>query len=486
MNLQSVFQVCFGFFDSKPVVVEAQDGQFTTDAGLLPFRQLDEKLGFTQQFAAALSDLRDPACVTHSFAEMTRMRIFGILAGYADQNDHDLLRSDPLFKLLAGRSPDDAPLASQPTLSRFENAIDIPSLWRLRDVFLDQFIASFAEPPRHLTFDVDTFDDPTHGQQQLTFFHGYYEQYQYLPRTITCAQNDMVVMACLLYGIASPFLGFDRDLEYLVARLRAAWPDVRIELRADSGFASPEVYQACERLGVDYTIGLKMNPVLSRQSEELLTRVVAEHERTGQPQRQFTAFEYQAGSWPQSRFVVIKAEANAEGTNRRAVVTNRPGATVIPSAAYDEYADRGESENRNKELKNGLEADRLSDHRYFANFFRLYLHAAAANLLVRMRSLVADPPPPPRTPDDRPVEALAGQERRDYFNRRRERDPLGEGHPCTWRTRLIKVAAEITVRARRIVVRLAGSWPYLDHYRQVAERVLAFCATPAAHALGSG
>ena len=135
------------------------------------------------------------------------MRIYGILAGYADQNDHDVLRYDPVFKLLAGRSPDDQHLASQPTLSRFENAIDIPSLRRLQDVFIDQFIASFSTPPRHLTFDIDVFDDPTHGQQQLTFFHGYYDQYQYLPRVITCKENDLVVMVCLLYGTAHATLG---------------------------------------------------------------------------------------------------------------------------------------------------------------------------------------------------------------------------------------------------------------------------------------
>jgi hypothetical protein len=496
MDLQSAFQVCFGFFDSKPIVVEPQAGQFTSDAGLLPFRELDEKISFTQQFAAALHDPRDPAATLHTFTEMVRTRIFGILADYVDQNDHDLLRTDPLFKLLAGRSPDGSPLASQPTLSRFENAIDIPSFWRLRDVFIDDFIASFPEPPQHLTFDVDTFDDPTHGQQQLTFFHGFYDQYQYLPRAITCAQNDMVVMVCLLYGTAAAFLGFDEDLEYLVNRLRAVWPDVHIEFRADCGFASPQVYDACEQLRVCYTIGLGMNPVLKRQSEEILAQAMAEYDRTKQPQRQFTAFWYRAKSWPQERFVVLKAEVNSQGTNRRAVVTNRPGAQVIPSATYDEYAERGESENRNKELKNGFQADRLSDHRYLANLFRLYLHCAAANLLVRMRPVVADPPPPPHTADDPPPqrvaespllpraahdlprEALAGKQRRDYFNQRRQRDPLGEGHPCTWRTRLIKVAAEIVVSARRIVVRLAGSWPYLDHYQDVAQRVLAFCQPP--------
>lgn len=478
MSSQPAFQVCFDFFDSRPVVVEPQGGQFTTDAGLLPFRQFDEKLGFTRQFAAALNDPRDPATIAHAMVEMVRARIFGILADYADQNDHDLLRTDPLFKLLAGRSPDDGPLASQPTLSRFENSIDIPSLWRLRDVFIDQFIASFQEPPKHLTFDVDTFDDPAHGQQQLTFYHGFYDQYQYLPRVVTCAQNDLVVMVSLLFGTASPYLGFVRDLEYLVTRLRGVWPDVRIDLRADCGFASPEVYEAIERLQVLYTIGLGMNAVLKRQSDELLAQVVAEYERTRQSQRAFTAREYRAQSWSHERFVVIKVEANPQGTNRRAVATNRPGAEVIPSAVYDEYAERGESENRNKELKNGLQADRLSDHRYLANFFRLYLHSAAANLLALLRPVVADPPPPPVTPDGRPCEALSGKQRRDYFNQRRQRDPLGEGQPATWRTRLIKVAAEIVVTTRRIVVRLAGSWPYLDHYEHVARRVLAWCQRP--------
>jgi hypothetical protein len=402
---------------------------------------------------------------------MVRMRIYGILADYADQNDHDTLRYDPVFKLIAGRSPDDKDLASQPTLSRFENAIDIPSLWRLRDVMIDQFIESFDEPPKHLTFDVDPFDDPTHGQQQLTFFHGYYDQYQYLPRVITCAENDAVVMARLLHGTAHPALAVEEDLEYLVQRLRAVWPGVAIELRADSGFGVPVMYEVCERLSLFYTIGLRLNRVLKANSEASLAYAVGEYEKTGRPQRLFCAFWYRAGSWPAARWVVVKTEAHAQGTNRRAVVTNRPGAFVLPGAVYDEYAERGESENRNKELKCGLNADRLSDHRFLANYFRLYLHCAAMNLLVRLRREVADPPAV-EDEDELPREALAGPERRRYFNRRREHDPLGEGHPCTWQTRLIKVAAQVFVRSRRIIVRLSASWPYLEHYRQVSDHVL--------------
>jgi len=237
-----------------------------------------------------LADLRYRPSVMHSLVEMVRMRVFGILAGYPDQNDHDTLRSDPVFKLVAGRSLDEDDLASQPTLSRFENAIDVKSLLRLRDVFLDQFIASFDKPPTRITLDIDPFDDPTHGGQQLTFFHGYYRQHQYLPRLITCAENDLMVMLCLLFGTAHAALGADDDLEYLVSRLREAFPGVRIVLRADSGFGVPAMYTICEKLEIDYTIGIGMNPTLKKWSEALLEHCVEQFEATGQPQRKFCAF----------------------------------------------------------------------------------------------------------------------------------------------------------------------------------------------------
>jgi len=475
MKQQGVWQETFDFFPHRTIVVQPVEAYFSTDAGLLPLGQFDQTLGLTQQFAEALIDRRQGPALKHSFLEMTRMRVFGILAGYEDQNDHDALRRDAVFKLIAGRLPEDAELASQPTLSRFENAIGPASLKNLRKVFVEQFIASFHKPPRHLTFDVDCFDDPAHGQQQLIFFHGFYDQYQYLPRVITCAENDQVVMAALLFGTAPPSLGLVDDLKYLVEQLREAWPGVQITIRADSGFAVPEVYEGCEQLGIHYTIGLKMNPVLKRQSDPLLAEAVACYEQSGRPQRRFTAFPYQAGSWPEARFVVVKVEVNALGSNRRAVVTNRPGGPVLPEATYDEYAQRGESENRNKELKCSLHADRLSDHRFMANYFRLYLHCLAANLLARVRALVADPPPPD-PPSDLPIEALAGRERKRHFNRRRQADPLGRGHAQTWRLRLIKVAAQITVSVRRVWVQLTGSWPFLHHYRQVSAAVNAFCS----------
>ena len=225
------------------------------------------------------------AIPTHSKLEMVRSRVFGILAGYEDQNDHDALRSDAVFKLLAGRLPEGDDLASQPTLSRFENAISASSLLQLEEWFLEQFVNSFAEPPREITLDIDVFDDPTHGQQQLTFFHGFYEQYQYLVRVITCAENDLVVLPVLLYGTADPAMGVVADLERVVARLREKFPGVLIRVRADSGFARPRMYEACERLEIEYSIGLGMNAVLKRDSDELL-QIAVEYVRShGQPQR---------------------------------------------------------------------------------------------------------------------------------------------------------------------------------------------------------
>jgi hypothetical protein len=472
MDSQSEFQMHFDFGTSKPIVVEPSAAQVSSDAGLLPFRQLDEQIGLTRRFAETLTDRRHAGRIGHSFLEMVRMRVYGILADYPDQNDHDVLRSDPIFKLLCDRSIHADDLASQPTLSRFENAIGPRCFFGLRDLLMEHFIESFDDSPGHVTLDIDTFDDPTHGDQQLTFFHGYYDQYQYQPRAITCAENDLPLAVCLLHGSAHPSLGSGDDLRYAVDRMREAWPGVRIHLRGDSGFGVPVTYEACEQLEIDYTLGIAMNARLKRMSENTLETAIDCFEATGNPQRLFCAFWYQAKSWPVQRWVIVKCEANAQGTNRRAIVTNRPGAFVLPEATYDEFVDRGESENRNKELKRGLAADRLSDHRYFANLFRLYLHTIAYHLLVRMRRMVADPPSALNSLDDLPVETFPGRRRRTWHNRRREHDPLGEGHPCTWRTRLIKVAAIVRESTRRVVVQLSSSWPHLRHYQRVSQKVL--------------
>lgn len=294
MNIHDVWQRVFDFPGLPAVVVEPVEEPLSSDAGLLPLRQLDERLGLTASFAAQLTETRHRVSLRHTLLEMVRSRVFGILAGYEDQNDHDALRSDSIFKLIAGRLPTDDDLASQPTLSRFENAIAARSLLNLEAWFIERFVASWPRVPNSLTLDIDVFDDPTHGDQQLTFFHGYYDQYQYLARVITCAENDQVVLPSLLHGTAQPTLGADDDLVRVVTALCQRNPDVRVHLRADSGYATPKFYEVCERLWIDYTIGLGMNPVLKRESDELLAQAVAHYEQTGQPQRLFTAFWYRA------------------------------------------------------------------------------------------------------------------------------------------------------------------------------------------------
>jgi len=486
MSEQSVDQICFDFLGRLPIVVEAKEVDVSSDAGILPLRQFDGQIGFTQRFIDCLEDPRDPDQIEHTFPEMVRQRIFGILAGYEDCNDHDTLRSDAAFKIVAGRQPQDDDLASQPTLSRFENAINIPSLWRLHDFFIDEFIRSFSEPPARITLDLDAMDDPCHGQQQLVLFHGFYEQYQYLPLIISCDETQQILWAALRPGTVHAALGADDDLEHIVNRLRQTWSDVEIHVRGDSGFAMPWMFAVCERLQLTYTFGIAANAVLKRATEGLLQRAIEQFEKTGEPARVFDQMLYRAGKWKNARRVIAKAECNRIGTNLRFIVTNRDGAAVLPEACYDDYAQRGESENRHKELKEGFAGDRLSCHRFLANYFRLQLYVAGLNLLIQLRPFIADPPAlrakdeydpgherVPVEDPTLPVEVLADEERRRYQNYRRRKDPLGRGQIDTWRTMLIKVAGQVTQTVRRILVTLPAHWPHLDWFRHVCQRIAA-------------
>lgn len=461
-----------GTWQGRAIEYEPVSERLSSDAGLLVFSRFDDHLGWTKSFAQLLSH----SGRIHSSQSMTRQRVFGILAGYEDQNDHDALRSDPIFKLLADRAPDEPDLASQPTLSRFENAVTASDLLNMEEWFIERFVESFRKPPVQITLDIDTFDDPTHGEQQLSFFHGYYGQHQYQVRVISCAENDLVVLPVLLFGSAAASLGAADDLARVIQRLRARFPDVFIHVRGDAGFAKPEIYQTLEAFAkVDYSIGYQMNPALCNLSQELLQSTVERFAEHSTNQKQYLCCRQQARSWDRPRHVVIKCEVNQEGTNRRAVVTNRPGAELRPDGSYEEYADRGESENRHKELKCQFKTDRLSDHRYMANLFRLALHVLAANLLVSFRRQVMQEIPVPPAPEGLPLEAQSPERKRQHHNRRRRLDPLGEGHACTWRTLVIKVAARVVVTARRVKLFISRHWPngpYLarvcDSLRQLA------------------
>lgn len=396
----------FDFLGSRPVEVEISDSPLSSDAGLLPIAQFDDHIKLTAQFAAALRDDRDPTSVTHTRLSMVRQRVYGILAGYEDQNDHDTLRSDPVFKLIAGRLPADVDLASEPTLSRFENAVSIADLWRLRDLLVDQFIQSFPCPPRQLTLDVDAFDDPAHGEQQMTFYHGFYGQNQYLPIVFTCAENDAVLLVGLRHGTCTAAC---RERTMICGICwggwRAVWPDVKVHLRGDCGFGVPRMYEVCDELGLTYTFGLGQNPCVKRLVKPFWRKPSLIMKKRANRSDCSTERCIRPSRGPHRRNIVIKAEVTRVGTNRRAVVTNRPGWDVSPQGIYDEYVERGESENRNKELKCDLHAGRLSDERFLANFFRLYLHVTALNLQVRLRAVAL----PDLTPAELGLSSTTGQ-----------------------------------------------------------------------------
>jgi hypothetical protein len=288
---------------------------------------------------------------------------------------------------------------------------------------------------------------------------------------VTSADTDQIVLLSMRHGTATASLGAEDDLEYLVRRVRTTWPDVTIRVRGDCGFGNPTMHEVCDRLGILFTFGQAAN----RRLQEISRPVLAEAERlwaeTGVPQRLFDGFWYQAGTWTRARWVIVKVEANAQGTNRRFVTTNRAWSRIYCEATYDEYVARGESENRNKEFKCDLAMDRLSDHRFLANFFRLYLHALAMNLSVRLRREIADPPRREGASSELPLSSLPEPERKLYQNARRRHDPLGEGQPATWRTLLIKVAASVVVSCRRVVIQLSRSWPHWEFFQRVSDHV---------------
>lgn len=477
MSIQSAQSFVCGVWRGKPVSVEAVQENLSSDGGLVVFLELDRKLGWTDGLSRLISD---PRCgPRHSTLSIVRQRVFGILAGYEDQNDHDTLRSDPIFKLLANVHPTQEPdLASQPTISRLENSVTAGDLLRFEEWMLERFVESLPADRDRITLDIDTFDDATHGDQQLSLFHGFYDQHQYLVRVISCAETDLLAFPVLMHGTAKASLGAAEDVRRVCERIRMRFPDLLIHVRADSGFACSEMYETLESLpGVSYSIGVGINPLTKKYSEKTLQQAVAAYERTGQPQREFVLVEdYKARGWNQPRALVIKCEANDQGTNRRVVATSRPGVAVSPQGVYDEYADRGESENRNKELKCELRADRLSDHRYLANLFRLNLHVLAANLLVMMRGVVAAPPREAK--DDLPLEASPPHRKRRAHNRRRREDPLGEGHACTWRMLIIKVAARVIATTRRVRIQISQSWPYARFLEHVGRRLTANLSSP--------
>jgi hypothetical protein len=365
--------------------VRFDGGQVTSDGGLPWIVEAEAALGVCAALAGCVPEWRRGG-VRHSLERLVRQRVFQIACGYEDQNDADRLRTDPAFKLACGRLPaSEADLASQPTLSRLENAVDRHAVERLAASLVDVYIRERgrAGVPTRLLLDLDGTADPAHGEQEGVAYHGYYRQHMYHPLLLFDGETGHLITAVLRPGNVHGSRFVILVLRRLLRKLQAAWPDVPVELRADGGFAVPRLFAWCEANGVGYTIGLIPNPVLERRAAPLLAEAQARSRaKDGAKIRLAGETRYQAGSWPHPRRVVFKAETLLKGPNTRFVVTTR---TDEPLALYDWYVDRGEAENWIKDFKNALRADRLSDHRFWANAFRLLLHAAAYWLLDQLR-----------------------------------------------------------------------------------------------------
>jgi hypothetical protein len=367
------------------LLIRFDGGQVTSDGGVPWVARAEEALGVCAALAACVPEWRRGG-VRHSLATLVRQRVFQIACGYEDQDDADTLRSDPLFKLACGRLPASEPdLASQPTLSRLENAVDRRAVERLAATLADLYLRERGRTgvPARIMLDLDGTDDPAHGEQEGVAYHGYYRQHMYHPLLVFDGDTGHLITAVLRPGNVHGSRFVVLVLRRLLRKLRAAWPDVLVELRADSGFAIPRLYTWCEANQVTYTIGLIPNDTLEARAAPLLAEAQAQSDvQDGAKVRLAGETFYQAASWPHPRRVVFKAEILEKGPNTRFVVTAR---TDDPLAVYDRYVDRGESENWIKDFKNALAADRLSDHRFWANAFRLLLHAAAYWLLDQLR-----------------------------------------------------------------------------------------------------
>jgi hypothetical protein len=358
----------------------------TSDGGLVWLQEADAALGLSATLAAQIPEWRTRRG-QHALETIVRQRLFQIACGYADQNDATTLRHDPLFKQVCGRLPvSGAPLASQPTLSRLENAVDRTSCYRLAVALVEVYLRERERDgvPTRILLDLDGTADPVHGDQEGGAYHGYFRQHMYHPLVIYDGDTDQLITAVLRPGNVHASRGIVSLLKRLIPALQQRWPGVAIELRADSGFAIPALYTFCEAHDLTYTIGLVPNGRLEGAAAPLLEQALREAAEMGEKVRLLGETPYQAGSWERARRVVYKAEALAKGPNTRFVVTNRPAA-VTAQVVYDDYVDRGEPENWIKDLKNHCFADRLSCHTFVANQFRLLLHAAVYWLLDTLR-----------------------------------------------------------------------------------------------------
>jgi Transposase DDE domain group 1 len=453
MATDCISQVAFKF--EKPVVARFDVPGASADGGAVLLKALDRQLGVTEAVASCLRDRRQPGKVQHAALDLVRQRIFGLACGYADGNDTARLADDALHKLLLDRDPLAGPaLASQPTLSRFENAPGVLALTRLghalADLVIGQHCARLQGRARRITIDVDPTDDPTHGQQEFAFFNGHYDTWCYLPLLGFMTFNDeaeqYLLFALLRPGTSSAKLGLRGRLRLLFRKLRAAFPGVRLRVRLDGGFAGEDVLGFLEAEGVEYVVAIGGNRRLDKRARRLMGRARMRSKASGETEHLFGETRYAAKKWRRTRRVIIKAEVvrhpgRNPKNNPRFVVTNL---SHTPEHVYAIYRGRGDVENRIKELKDGVALDRLSCPRFRANQFRLLLTAAAYILFQGLRL------------------AARGT-------------AWGTAQVVTLRERLLKLGVWIERSVRRLVLHFPTTFPWR---REWCELAAALGATP--------
>jgi hypothetical protein len=442
-------QCLFPDLFDKQVVARFDVDHGSSDGGAVLLKAANRRLGLVEALADCVVDRREPQKVTHDTSELLGQRVYALACGYADCNDAARLGADPIHKALIDRDPVDGDdLGSQPTLSRFENSLGPRGLYRMSEALLERIVQRHRKRLRgkvqQITIDLDVTDDPTHGNQQLSLFNGYYDTYCYLPLLGFISFNDepeqYLCAALLRSGTAGCSVGAVGMLRRIIRRLRAVFPDIRILVRLDGGFASPGLLDFLDdQPNLVYVVGFPSNAVLRRQVADSLRRVRRRAKRSGKSAREYGHRFYAARSWKHERRIVYKSEVlRYDGRelkdNPRFVVTNLG---MIPKRVYELYCRRGEVENRIKELQDGMQIGRTSCSRFWANQFRVLLTTAAYALM---------------------------QEVRLWAKRTR----LARAQIETLRICLIKIGAHVEVSVRRIVLHLPRSFVFLDLWRRIA------------------
>lgn len=427
----------FSSCEKKKVEVDFTGGNISSDGGLLLIREMDQRLNLLGRAAQLLPDDRDQSRITHSQKSMLQQRVYALAQGWEDLNDHDTLRDDPVLQTAVGKS---RALASAPTLCRMESRANRHAAIELNRLLIQAFIESFGDnPPSELILDFDATDDPVHGNQVGKFFHGYYDSYCFLPLYVFCGSQPL--LAWLRPSNIDGARGAWLALRWIDSHLRAAWPEVKITWRADSGFCRWRMLSWSEKNNIDYVVGIARNSRLEKLVAYLTDEAARQHEQTKQKIRLFTWVQYGASIWDHPRLIIAKAEHTSQGRNPRFIITTLKGDA---KAIYDGvYCPRGDMENRIKEQQLGLFADRTSCHNWWPNQLRLLLSTLAYVLVDSLRR-----------------ETLPGTE-------------LESAQVTRIRLELLKIGAVVIRNTRRIKIHLSSCWPRRKLFEKVHQRLMA-------------